>query len=417
MFTPSSLARALPVLIATGWPMAPGYAADTSAASIFALETGNGWTYVDSHGKTTQIAVTAPGTSQLTRPNGSKATTAFTLDDGPPAVQSLSNLVTRMMGYDIDVTAETPFEVLWYPLQQGDIRTSSSPINIKANQFQLTGTAKMKSSYLGREVVELGFGKVAAYKIGTRLTAAARAINQTISDHSWFVPRLGVVASGKSPKLKKAIKLTAFSVNNGKYTETSDTDGDTIKDWQELGVTGTDPELQDSDQDGVKDNLDNCPLAANAGQEDADTDDFGDVCEVEHPGQVNKGTLVDAKATDRDSVSATVLGCPGLADALLTFKDASVINLTLGSQDFELSGTDFANPALKARFADGKGTVTLVPLQDSFTVKGKRLELGEIANPIVLKLEIGGWTCKSDATWTATTIRSGTRYRSPPPAG
>lgn len=41
----------------------------------------------------------------------------------------------------------------------------------------------------------------------------------------------------------------------------------------------TPPDL-DYDDDGINDDIDNCPTVANAGQEDADDDDIGDVCDV-----------------------------------------------------------------------------------------------------------------------------------------
>jgi hypothetical protein len=43
----------------------------------------------------------------------------------------------------------------------------------------------------------------------------------------------------------------------------------------------------DSDSDGWLDEMDNCPLNHNVGQEDADQDGIGDVCEDEDPGEEN----------------------------------------------------------------------------------------------------------------------------------
>ena len=37
----------------------------------------------------------------------------------------------------------------------------------------------------------------------------------------------------------------------------------------------------DSDRDGIIDRVDNCPLAANAGQVDTDSDGLGDLCDAE----------------------------------------------------------------------------------------------------------------------------------------
>jgi hypothetical protein len=43
------------------------------------------------------------------------------------------------------------------------------------------------------------------------------------------------------------------------------------------------PPPPDSDGDGVRDNQDNCPSDANAGQEDADSDGEGDACDLDSP--------------------------------------------------------------------------------------------------------------------------------------
>jgi len=57
------------------------------------------------------------------------------------------------------------------------------------------------------------------------------------------------------------------------FTSQVDTDGDGMKDC-------SDP---DDDNDGVLDENDNCPLAANPGQEDCDGDGTGDVCDPDSP--------------------------------------------------------------------------------------------------------------------------------------
>ncbi|MEZ5509565.1 MAG: thrombospondin type 3 repeat-containing protein [Gammaproteobacteria bacterium] len=59
-----------------------------------------------------------------------------------------------------------------------------------------------------------------------------------------------------------------------------DDDGDTLSDAEEQ-VQGTDPLLADTDSDGSADNVDNCPVLANANQADSNDNGVGDACEGE----------------------------------------------------------------------------------------------------------------------------------------
>jgi gliding motility-associated-like protein len=67
----------------------------------------------------------------------------------------------------------------------------------------------------------------------------------------------------------------------------------------------------DSDNDGVLDDVDNCPTTANAGQEDADTDTVGDVCD-NCPDVAN----TDQADDDADGVGDLCDACPGFDDAI-----------------------------------------------------------------------------------------------------
>jgi hypothetical protein len=76
---------------------------------------------------------------------------------------------------------------------------------------------------------------------------------------------------------------------------TDDYDLDGLTDDTEFPVYGTNPVIPDTDGDGVLDGPDNCKLAANTGQDDADSDGLGDVCDPD---------------TDNDSISGEQDLCP-----------------------------------------------------------------------------------------------------------
>jgi DNA-binding beta-propeller fold protein YncE len=88
-----------------------------------------------------------------------------------------------------------------------------------------------------------------------------------------------------------------------------DADGDGVADEEDNCPNAANPGQEDGDQDGIGDACDNCAFVYNPGQEDADNDGVGDVCDncptVYNPTQID---------TDGDGIGDLCDNCPNVAN-------------------------------------------------------------------------------------------------------
>jgi len=100
-----------------------------------------------------------------------------------------------------------------------------------------------------------------------------------------------------------------------------DDDNDGLTDLAEA-ILGSNPLLADSDSDGRLDNVDNCPVSANADQLDSDEDEQGNVCDEDNDNdgltdveEASLGSDPLSADTDNDEINDDVDNCPVIANA------------------------------------------------------------------------------------------------------
>ncbi len=120
------------------------------------------------------------------------------------------------------------------------------------------------------------------------------------------------------------------------------------------------PGAPDGDRDGVPDDRDSCPLAANADQRDADGDRIGDACELLPLGNV--APVAGANAVVRLLAGAVTVQLPGRAAVPL----AGVASVPVGAV------VDARNGRLQLRTASGRRTQAFVLAAGIFKIRQAR---------------------------------------------
>ena len=163
------------------------------------------------------------------------------------------------------------FVMTWFPVSVGERRESSTGI------VGYIGSISMTVDVLAFEQLSLSFGTLDAYKLRFRLTDEDPDGEATETFYWWVVPYLGIVKTqfGASSEL-----LTSFAIGGGTITQDTDTDGDGLKDYQELATYNTDPLDSDTDDDGLSDGDEVNTHGTDPNDNDSDDDGLTDGDEV-----------------------------------------------------------------------------------------------------------------------------------------
>ena len=117
----------------------------------------------------------------------------------------------------------------WYPMQVNDNKYSLATIVIEGYTFN----ASLTADALAVEPVDLGFDTFEAYKVRykSRIWGYGQDVRGTF--YYWWVPYLGFV---KYQDEGISEVLTDFAIGAGTITQDTDTDGDGLKDYQEMSI-------------------------------------------------------------------------------------------------------------------------------------------------------------------------------------
>ena len=185
--------------------------------------------------------------------------------------------------------------VAWFPASVGDRKVSSTGV------VGYIGTITMTVDVLALEQLTLGFGTVNAYKLRHKATVQGPGGKANVTYYWWYAPYLGIV---KMQSGAISQQLISFAIGGGDITEDTDTDGDGLKDFEEMSVYNTDRQDTDSDDDGLTDGEEVNTYGTDPNSTDSDNDGLDDGDEVNTHGTdpANEDTDSDG-LTDGDEVN------------------------------------------------------------------------------------------------------------------
>ncbi len=178
--------------------------------------------------------------------------------------------------------------VAWFPASVGELRESST------GAVGYSGSVNMTVDVMAVEQLSLSFGTLDAYKLRYRLTDSEPG-TEVLTYYYWLVPYLGIV---KMEYEGESEQLTSFAIGGGTITQDTDTDGDGLKDYEELSIYNTDRLDADTDDDGLTDGEEVNTHDTDPNDNDTDDDGLTDGEEVN-----THGTDPTNEDTDNDGLS------------------------------------------------------------------------------------------------------------------
>jgi hypothetical protein len=159
-----------------------------------------------------------------------------------------------------------------------------------------------------------------------------------------------------------------------------DADGDGVGDVCDNCPTTANPGQEDSDGDGVADACDNCPTTANPGQEDGDGDGVGDVCDncltTANPGQEDSDGDGFADACDNCPTTANPGQEDGDGDGVGDVCDNCPTTVNPGQEDGDGDGVGDAC-TVQACFVDSDNDVDLDDINLILAARGQSATPGD----------------------------------------
>jgi hypothetical protein len=248
--------------------------------NVFGIDRGNTWKY---QGKTYTLEKEVVSLDQTTFPtvtyivedreNGEKYRGWYEKTPGELKLWGTQEVATGEF-----IRFSAGLVEAWYPMQVGDQRYSYATAESNLYPGIIVNTS-LTADVLAKEPAILDFDTFEAFKVRYQLRLWGYGIDETDTFYQWVVPYLGVVKYQDTEQLEK---LTSFIIGGGTITEETDTDGDGLKDYQELIIYDTSLADSDTDNDSMPDGWEvfyGLDPKSNDSTEDFDGDGYSNLIE------------------------------------------------------------------------------------------------------------------------------------------